>query len=445
MGVRVSLAESQDAARAVEYMGVMDRDAFRLSLKTTLVKQAQDGPIFDRLFPLFFGSETPSMMNGVGGLSPEEMDMLREVLRQMARDVARRMQQLVEGRGLSREELERVGREAGLPYARSPYQQPWITRRMLQQMGFNSLEEALAQMMQMLADSGMSQPAMEQLQEAAGLNAEALREQVKRFVGAGIAKNMTAEYQRRPSIDDLMNRPLQSLSEEEADELRNQVRRLAARLRSRAALRQKRGKQGQLDAKATIRASLKYGAVPIDIRRKHRRLKPRLCLIADLSTSMRPVVEFMLRLMYELSDQIAKARSFAFVADLSEITEDFTSNPPDAAIPLIMDRIRPGYYNTDLGNSLATLTHDHFDCVDRRTTVIILGDGRNNFNDPRLDCFDAIKRRARKVLWFNPEFRGQWGTGDSDMLAYEPLCHAVHTVSTLAQLADAVDHLFDVR
>ena len=445
MGVRVSLAESQDAMRAVEHMGVMERDAFRISLKTTLVKEASDGPTFDRLFPLFFSSETPPMTNGMGGLSPEEQQMLRDALRQLAAEIARQMRRMMEGRGLSREELERMGQQAGLPNARSPYQQPWITRRMLQQMGFNSLEEALQQLMQMLAAMGMGQEARDQLAEAAGENADALEEQINRFVGAGIAKNMAEEYQRRPPVNDLMNRPLQSLSPEEADELRNQVRRLAARLRSRAALRQKRGKKGQLDAKSTIRTSLKYGGVPIEIKHKHHHLKPKLCLIADLSTSMRPVVEFMLRLMYELSDQIAKARSFAFIDDLTEISQDFVENPPDVAVFGVMERLQPGYYNTDLGFSLAHFTKDYLDAIDRRTTVIILGDGRNNYNDPRLDAFEVVKRRARKMLWFNPEYQAMWGDGDSDMLAYAPLCDAVHTVSTLAQLADAVDHLFDVH
>ncbi len=445
MGVRVSLAESQDAMRAVEHMGVMERETFRISLKTTLIKEASDGPIFDRLFPLFFGAETPPMMDGAGGLSPEEQAMLREALRQVAAELARRLRQLLEGRGLSREELERLGQQAGLPYARSPYQQPWITRRMLQQMGWNSLEEALQELLQMLAAMGLDQQAMDQLREAAGQNMDAIEEQINRFAGAGIAQNMAEEYQKRPPLDDLMNRPLQSLDEEEAEELRKQVRRLAAQLRSRAALRQKRGKKGQLDAKATIRASLKYGTVPIEIKHKHRHLKPKLCLIADLSTSMRPVVEFMLRLMYELSDQIAKARSFAFIADIHEISQDFNAHPPDVAIPLVMEQHSPGYYNTDLGYSLAHFTQDYLDAVDRRTTVIILGDGRNNYNDPRLDAVDAIKRRARKLLWFNPEFRAQWGSGDSDMPLYAPLCDAVHTVSTLAQLGDAVDHLFDTR
>ena len=108
----------------------------------------------------------------------------------------------------------------------------------------------------------------------------------------------------------------------------------------------------------------------------------------------------------------------------------------------MQQRIRPGYYNTDLGNSLATFARDHLGTVDRRTTVIVLGDGRNNHNDPNLRDFEAIRRRARKLVWFNPEHPRQWGTGDSDMLAYVPLCDAVHRVSNLRELVDAVDSLF---
>lgn len=449
LGVRVSLAESEDAMHAIEHMGVGNREAFRIALKTTLVKEAQDGEAFERLFPLYFGSGQPPMMDGLEGMSPEEQQQLLEALMQMAAQMSQRMQQrmegLMQGRPLSREELEQLGQQAGLPYARSPYQQPWITRRMLQQLGFNNLEELIEQLMEMLAEMGMGQEAMDQLAEAMGQNAEAIEEQIEQYVGAGIAKNMAEEYQKREPIDDLMDRPLQSLREEEADELRNQVRRLAAQLRSRAALRQKRGKRGQLDAKSTIRASLKYGGVPMEIKHKTRHLKPKLCVIVDLSTSMRPVAEFMLRLVYELGDQIARARSFAFINDIDEISGDFNENPPDIAIPQVLHRILPGYYNTDLGYSLRTFEREYLDAVDRRTTVIVLGDGRNNYNDPALETFDKIKRRARKMLWFNPEYRATWGTGDSDMHHYEPLCDCVHTVSTLAQLADAVDRLFDTH
>ncbi len=112
-----------------------------------------------------------------------------------------------------------------------------------------------------------------------------------------------------------MHKPFQSLTEAEAEQLRKESQRLVAQLRSRAALRRKRGKNGKFDSKGTIRANLRYGGVPFEIKYKKKKLKPSLVLICDVSTSMRPVAEFMLRIIYELQDQVAKARSFAFNAD----------------------------------------------------------------------------------------------------------------------------------
>ena len=56
-GVRVSLAESADAFKAIEELGVKDRDTFRIALRSTLVKDSQDIPHFDKLFPLFFQTD----------------------------------------------------------------------------------------------------------------------------------------------------------------------------------------------------------------------------------------------------------------------------------------------------------------------------------------------------------------------------------------------------
>jgi hypothetical protein len=238
-----------------------------------------------------------------------------------------------------------------------------------------------------------------------------------------------------------MHRPFDALSERELKVLRDEVRRLAARLRTRISLRRRRGKTGALDAKATLRANQRYGGVPIDLRLKRRRRKARLVLICDLSTSMRPVVEFLLRLVYELQDQVAHTHSFAFIDHLEDISEVFAEQRPEAAIEFVLVNLPPGHYNTDLGASLAQFVHDKLETTDPRTTVILLGDGRNNYNDPRLDAFETIKRHSRRLIWLNPEPPGLWGDGDSDMLRYIPYCSAVHQVATLAQLTWAIDQI----
>ena len=135
-GVRVSLAESQDAFHAIDQLGLEDREVFRLSLKATLVKEAKDGPEFDKLFPLFFGSMQPPMMNGTGEMSIDEQQMLQDALRQILRELqAELMRRLAEGRPLTQEELQQLGQQAGLQNANQMYQQQWINRRMLQQTG----------------------------------------------------------------------------------------------------------------------------------------------------------------------------------------------------------------------------------------------------------------------------------------------------------------------
>jgi uncharacterized protein with von Willebrand factor type A (vWA) domain len=460
-GVRVSIAESGDAFRAVEQIGVLDRDTFRVALRTTLVKEASDLPMFERLFTLFFASGDPPLMTPQEHLSPEQRAMLAAALRALLSHMQGDQMQLgdgssgqpgqlsqllsllrhlLSGQALDQDTLEQAGQQAHLPTASHPAQQPWLTRRMLQSMGWEGLKDLLEQLWEELAKAGMSQEAIEELQAMVQANQEALAEQVGRYAGESIARQMAAQPPPRPGPD-LMQRPFRDLSQAEADELRNQVRRLAARLRSRAALRHKRTKSGVLDAKRTIRANLRYGGVPLDLHYKHRYLKPKLALICDISTSVRHCAEFMLRLIYELQDQVAKARSFAFIGDIEDISQEFANNQPDVAVEQVLTRMPPGFYNTNLGYSLSSFCHNYLDAVDHRTTVIFLGDGRNNFNDPRLDLVQTIKRRARRIIWLNPESPRLWGTGDSDALEYLPLCDAAYEVSNLAQLTEAIDRL----
>ena len=71
-------------------MGIQDREHFRLSLRATLIKDLRDLPIFDKLFPLFFGTGQPPMMGGnpMDDMTPEEAQMLADALRQFAAESA---------------------------------------------------------------------------------------------------------------------------------------------------------------------------------------------------------------------------------------------------------------------------------------------------------------------------------------------------------------------
>src|SRR5579859_7493060 len=441
-GVRISVAESADAMDAIDEIGIFERDMFRSALKTTLVKESSDHPTFEHFFPLFFDTGAPPMFNMEQELTPEQQDMLQQALQSMMGNMEalqQLLQQMMRGQQLSQEQLDQLGQMVGLPNADSQYQDSYYQRMMQRALGMQQLQEMLEQLMEQLMEMGMSDEAIEQIMEMMEANREALSEQIQKYVGSSIARQMAE--QPPPEKPDLMNTPFQYLSSEDADALRDELKRLAAKLRSRSALRQKRAKDGNPDPKATIRNNLRYGGVPLEIKYRDRHLKPRLVLICDISTSMRYCAEFMLTLLYELQDQVSKTRSFIFIDDMHEISDFFRAQRPDVAVQEVLNTHRPGSYNTDLGNSLQTFFNDKLDSVDSRTTVIILGDGRNNYKDARLDLAYNLRRRSRRLLWFNPESPSQWGDGDSDMHNYAPISSGVYQVRNLAQLVEAIDRI----
>lgn len=439
-GVRVSLAESVDAMKGIEALGVVNKDIFHSLLRSTLVKERDDFPAFDELFTIYFGSGGRPLQNAMEDMSPEDQELLKAAMQALSGRLQQLMEWLTSGQGPTKEELEELARRAGTQWANNPQEAKWVTRRMMQQMGFAHLEEQIQQMRQRLQEMGMSQEAIEKLMGVVDANREAMAEQIAQQVGLQIAQER-AERADDLHGSDLMHKPLQSLTEEEANELRKEVQRLVAQMRSRAALRRKRGSDGKFDSKTTIRANQRYGGVPIELKWKKRKLKPSLVVICDVSTSMRAVAEFMLRLTYELQDQVAKARSFAFNSDMQEISVTLSGNRAAEAVTEVLYAIPPGYYATDLGRSLNTFYGKWLEAVNGRTTVVILGDGRNNYNNPRLDLMKDLQKRAKRLLWFNPENRYQWGTGDSDMMEYSTVCDQVFVVTNLAQLATAVDKL----
>jgi uncharacterized protein with von Willebrand factor type A (vWA) domain len=440
-GVRISLAESADAFRAIDHLGIKDREKFRVSLQASLVKDSSDLPIFAELFPLFFGrAGSPPMTNLSDDLDADEARMLADALHQFSDQIREMLERLVEGEQLRPDELQRLGKLVGLSHADDLRYLNWMTQRMEKALRFREVREALQELADLLAQMGMNRERLGQLQNLLHNNMQGLEDQLRQYAGQTIAENMSRS-RADDGLDRLMNQPFNSLSDQDMERLRKEVQRLAAALRTRIALRQKRSRTGQLDAKATLRSNLKHGSVPIEIKHRDRTLKPRLVVLCDISTSMRFCSELMLSLLYALQDQISKTYSFAFIDHLEFISPDFEGQDSRKAVHQVLERMPSGYYNTDLGFSLENFTKRYLDTVDSRTTFLIVGDGRNNYNDPRIDLFKMLARRSRRTIWLTPEGVNLWGIGDSDMLEYNRECDIVLPAASLAQLTAAVDKL----
>src|SRR5690606_35420843 len=139
-GVRVSLAESADAFTAVENLGVQEREAFRLSLRATLVKDVNGLPVFEELFPIFFdNADAPPMMDMTEDMSEEEAHMLAQALQMFNEQLRRMMDKRLRGEQLSEQELQALGQMVGLNRADDMRYKEWMARRMMRALRFQEV------------------------------------------------------------------------------------------------------------------------------------------------------------------------------------------------------------------------------------------------------------------------------------------------------------------
>lgn len=440
-GVRVSLAESLEAFQAVQMLGIADKETFRISLRAAMIKDQPSLPIFDELFPMFFGKEslTP-YKDATRHINPDQAKMIAESLRQYNQYLRKMLNKMILGQPLSQEELEELDRLTNMGGLNNPALQDWKVQQMLEALQYDEIRKALEEMVSLLEKMGMDPQAADQLRRDLASNQQALEDQLRNHIGEKILENMSPGEVRKKA-DGLYNRPFQNLSESEMQILRQEVKRLAAILRTRMALRLKKAKSGKLDVKSTLRANLQYGSVPLEIRHRSRVRKPRLVILCDVSTSMRYLSELMISLLYAIQDQISKTHAFAYIDHLEYITPQLGYRQAGEAVSQVLAQMPSGHYNTDLGSSLDDLVQQHLDTIDPHSTLIIVGDGRNNYNDPRLDLFTRLAGRSFKTIWLNPEEDSQWGKGDSDMLKYAPYCSNIFRTSNLSELSDAIDQL----
>jgi len=451
-GVRVSPAETLEAARAAELVGLSDPATLAEALRAALCKREQDGATFDELFELFFrrAGEASGRRGGgplgetllLRGFSAEEVEVLLALL---ADEAARLSPAARMGLGLSRAPIEQLIRRAGAPidFARmvSPLQVGYFSQQLLEAMELRraegELERLVAQLSRKLPPERATALALV-LREQLGQ----LRAAVRRFVADEFAR-LNVDARREARTDMLAERPFSQMGDDELRKLHREVERLAARLRSAASLRPRSRRRGRLDVRRTIRKSLATGGVPFVLKRRTRRVdKPRLVVLCDISDSVRSVSRFMLQFAYSLQDQFAKVRSFVFVSDLGETTQLFADNELSRAIDLAYaGSVINVFANSNFGRAFRLFRERFLDAVTPRTTVIIIGDGRNNYQAPEAWALGDVRARARRVLWLNPEPRLSWAFGDSAMRHYEPHCDRVEVVHNLASLRRVVDSL----
>jgi uncharacterized protein with von Willebrand factor type A (vWA) domain len=452
-GVRVSLAETLDAVAAAEVSGLSDRESFRSALRATMIKRSSELPVFEQLFEVYFSGlgeiikgaskevqdalsmsdqEFQQFLDDVDQLLKEHADELSELAKQLLRNENGQLEKMMR-------EAARAVRMQGI---QRTIEENYFARALARALGLDKIEQEIKELREQLEKLELGSAFRAKMEEYLDRRLKMLEDIIRKYVRQEREKR-DLKSREEARMNQLADKSFYYLSEEEMAKMREAITRLAQRLKNIIAVRRKRMKKGRFDVKRTLRKNIVYGGVPFKLKFDQRKKeKPQILVMCDVSDSVRNASRFMLQFVYSLQDLYSRVRSFVFVADIGEVTENFRTNDiKDALDVALKGDVINVYAHSDFGRSFRNFVSDHIGAVNKRTTVIILGDARNNYNLPHDWCLREIRQRARRIIWLNPESRNTWGFGDSEMERYQVHCDLVEECRNLNQLYRVIDQL----
>ena len=454
----VSPAETLVAMNALELIGLEDPRLIRDSLSIILAKTPEEKAQFDICFDRFFSfrqfqsskkklSTADSAEEGTGGSfgsvegegeGEGEAEPAQQRKRKRGSTGMHHSSKL--GHLLLGEQqaelallMAQAAQAVNLDRIRTLRERSLFTRRILVHMGIGILDSEIERLEHGNDPAGTSMAT--QLAEARHY----LTEQVRDFVEQQYLLIVDGSGNRF-LVDAVSQTKLTNMQVYYFDHIREAVRRLANQLAKRHAKRRKITNRGQLDVRKTIRSNLQLDGILFNLKWKQIRLeRPKVFVICDVSGSVKNVSRFLLTFLYSLNEVLPRVRAFAFSNDLGEVTEFFDRYGIDEAIEMSLDDYGKG--STDYGRAFNRFKELALSDIDNRSTVLILGDSRNNYFEPGSDALKQISSKARQVIWLNPEPRDKWKEGDAEMKTYLPYCHFAEVCNSLADLERMVSRV----
>jgi uncharacterized protein with von Willebrand factor type A (vWA) domain len=472
VGMPISVSEGIDAVRALEHLDLAQRSEVKVGLRTALVKNADHEPTFNTIFDLYFGlgplsgndlgdpgasadgfdASDPGSEFGAGdgdgdgegdgrgggggaggGLSGVDDRGIRELLIGALRRRDRFLTRAIAGVMVDRH----AKFEPGRPVAGTYYQ--FRTLRAV------NLDLVLAAL---LADAGDETDSL-----ASRLHVERSERQVQEFrdeVASEIRRRLVAD-RGAEAVAKTLRTPLPedigflTASQAEIVTLRATVEPLTRKLASKLSHRRRHRRKGALDFRRTVRASMSTGGVPAEpVFRKPRPSKPELVVLADISGSVATFAGFTLQFVYALRQEFATVRCFVFVDGVDEVTDLIAESRDIAEVTSRINQEGRGVWldgRSDYGHALEAFWEGWGRTLSRRSTVVVLGDARTNYQPPRDHVLAAVRKQTARLFWLNPETAVAWDSGDSVIGQYAPHCDAVFECRNVRQLKAFVDHL----
>jgi len=460
-GLPVSLTENLDAMEAIQHIPIEDREAFKYALGATLVKNHAHWRSFETVFEVYFSLRGPQYQISGNG---DADDLWREMQEQMQQGEGRGaggamnsltpeemmqllMQALRSGdqalmRALAKQAVNRfAGMEPGRPVGGTYY-----LYRTLRNLDLDSMLEKLMEASRQEVGGDLTSLEERLERDEHQSNIEKFKQEVEAEIRRRLVADRGAEAMaktlRKPLPEDV---EFMHASREEMAGLKKALQPLTRKLAAKLARKRKHGRKGPLDFRNTVRHSLSYGGVPAEPKFKFPRpAKPELMVVADISGSVAAFARFTLMLVYAIQGQFSKVRSFVFIDGIDEVTEFFRSTEDvSEAIARINTEADVIWVDghSDYGHAFEVFWNKYGKDITSRTTVLLLGDARNNYHASQSWVVKEMKQKARHVYWLNPEPRSYWNTGDSIVGEYGSFTDGVYECRNLRQLESFVEKL----
>ena len=428
-GVRISVSESIDAMNALRLMGYDNKQILKASLSATLAKSRHDKVLFDSCFDRFYSLDD---------FIDPETNFCSTPDSEPAKEDSPLTWMLLSGdnTGLSLS-MREAARETDISSIWFFTQKSLYIQRILRGMGQEDLHRDIQRLSK--EHDRPSQQKVRALKQAKTLLFENVRnfveQQFSLFAGSATEK-ILERY--------LRDIRLSNLEQQDFQRIHVIIKKMVKRLNSLHSRRRKTSKRGALDLKKTLRENVAYQGLIFRPQWKAKKInRPDLMVLCDVSRSVQMVARFMLLFLYGLNEEVARIRSFIFCSNLIEVSHIFEEYPVEEALVRLQRGVGLGIFlgRTDYGQSLLDFKEKWLDVVSNKTTVLILGDARNNYGNPQTDILKLIHERNKKLIWLNPESPSFWGTGDSEMKRYLPYCSFARECSTVNHLERVVDSL----
>jgi uncharacterized protein with von Willebrand factor type A (vWA) domain len=446
-GVRISTAESLDAMRAVDLVGYASRERLHDALALALAKSGDDKKLFEETFARFFTASRLSAL-GAGDDSNNRDDPAPQPLPPVAGDAGTPMgsgggsgmpqpasalgQMLMQGDASALAvAMAQAAQRANLGNLQVITQKGLFGRRVMQEMGSEALD------LEIIAAEDSSDARAQALADELKRRRQLLRDEVKDLIARQYLLQ-AAQANRELREEIIREANLATLNEFRGVE--QIVRKLAKKIAAQHARRKRVEQRGLLDVRRTLARNIRHDGILFEPQWRSKRIdRPNVVVVCDVSGSVRAYAKFLLLFLYSLADVLPRVRAFAFSYRLGEVTDVFRQHDFSDAVEATLQTLGMG--STDYGLAFEELEKLCYDGVDHRTTLIILGDARSNYGEPRVDILRRFSERVRQVIWLNPEFQGRWGSGDSVMPRYRPYCTLAETTRTLEDLERVVERL----